>query len=306
MCVNPVPVRVEVDGRPVLLNLPCKHCWHCRKVRVDDYVGRCLAEASVSDWTACLTLTYRDSEARERDGAHRILYPVHFQKFIRALRDRKTTVRYFAVGEYGGRTGRAHFHSMLFGVGLMPPWQAGLVFDKAWPHGGIKADLRPTERAIRYTVKYLLKAEKEKRWFSLSKKPALGSAFFMELARRDAALGSIARNFSYMPPGGSSGRSYLMTGATRRDYLLELCRCRGVIPSEIWSGSSEWLQRSLMKAETWLALKSADPPSLEEFLADFSRRLDEKRPPEPSRPRHYLDDLDDRAHHWENLGGDDG
>jgi len=42
--------------------MPCRKCWQCRDIRVDDLVGRCIAETNVSDQTLSVTLTYDDEK----------------------------------------------------------------------------------------------------------------------------------------------------------------------------------------------------------------------------------------------------
>jgi hypothetical protein len=46
------------------------------------------------------------------------LHPSHLQKFLKRLRHKlgDQKVRYYAIGEYGDKTGRPHYHAILFGV----------------------------------------------------------------------------------------------------------------------------------------------------------------------------------------------
>lgn len=59
-----------------------------------------------------LTLTYDDVHMPENGNLH---YP-DFQKFMKRLRKRFGAVRFYACGEYGTTTGRAHYHACLFGI----------------------------------------------------------------------------------------------------------------------------------------------------------------------------------------------
>lgn len=252
MCVSPNFVWVEQGPEWVKQTVPCRHCWRCQKRRVNDYVGRCMAEAAYSDWCVTLTLTYAPWEQRalpgaEYDLADKVITPEHFQKFIRALRRRGYSIRYFCAGEYGKERGRAHFHAILFGQGQKPKWtiksQALRMAymgepDRAaksdswpqdtnfhmteWPHGHVFADWSMDVRTIRYAAKYLNKREPGESWFSLSKKPPLGAQFFKDLAQRSVAMGVLPRSFEYIPPGVQEDRRYLMSGATRRNFLLDI------------------------------------------------------------------------------------
>lgn len=298
MCLDPKPMRVEIDGYPMIFPRSCGGCWQCRKRIVDDYVGRCLCEAAHSDWFLCATFTYRDSAERDRDGAHRVLNPVHFPAAIKRLRKRGHVFRYFVVGEYGSAGHRSHFHAMFFGKSKPFGWSQGWNYPREWPHGHVDVDLLPDERAIRYCTKYLLKADPACRWFSLSKKPVLGWAFFRDAAVRDASLGALPADFSYRPPGADVRRRYYMTGAARREYLRVYSDLRPDVWSDRWFSANDFQQRSLDKLARWQRLRDEGPMSAAEFDADFFARTQQwRRPKAPV--RNYLDELEDRALVWE-------
>ncbi|WP_143042791.1 rolling circle replication-associated protein [Paracoccus alkenifer] len=235
-----------------------------------------------------MTLTY----APRDDLADKILHSKHFQLFMKLLRRAGHKVRYFVVGEYGDLKGRAHFHAILFFQRLLPrvdqyplydrgisprykdDYPAGKSQDDApfcdeipqmrmthireWPHGHIKVDWRADERAIRYICKYLLKGTKEY-WFSLSKKPALGHEWFQEKAKLARDLAVLPSGFEYLPPGGDPTKPYLMTGATRRDYLNAITQD----PADMAS-ASEWVQKTFEKhhrqrlLDEWVSLSSEE------------------------------------------------
>lgn len=256
MCIMPSEMIIHKGPYPETIKVPCRECWRCRANRVNDYVGRCLAEASTSDWTLALTLTY----APRDDLADKVLTPSHFQQFARSLRDKakyktKTSkvhhsIRYLACGEYGALTGRAHFHCILFGKGekLEIPHQKNHHIDE-WSHGHVYGDWNADEKALRYTCKYLLKGESGEYWFSLSKKPPLGSEWFAQKARRSVERGVLPSSFEYLPPFGHRNRPYLMTGATRRDYIdvlvTEWMEKRPLDRTRL----SEWVAKALEKYE---------------------------------------------------------
>lgn len=72
---------------------------------------RCVHEGSLWDANCCVTLTYSDDHLPE----HGNLVYRDFQLFLKRLRRRVgVPVRFFCGGEYGDRTDRPHFHSLLF------------------------------------------------------------------------------------------------------------------------------------------------------------------------------------------------
>lgn len=75
---------------------------------------RCVHEASLHNDNAFITLTYDDEHVP--DGF--TLVKKHFQDFMKRLRwhQRDRRIRFYACGEYGGKTQRPHYHACLFGT----------------------------------------------------------------------------------------------------------------------------------------------------------------------------------------------
>lgn len=298
MCIGPRRISYQKNGETFFQDVSCKVCYQCEKMRLDDFVGRCMCEASEADWTLCATFTYADGPDRDQDGAHRILLPRHFQNAVKQIRNLGHSVRYFVVGEYGGARGRAHFHALFFGYGKDLGWSQGWNYPKGiWDHGHVDVDLDPDVRAVRYIVKYLWKADRNKRWFSLSKKPPIGHGFFMRLAARDHQFGALPSSFAYIPPGVNDRRTYYMTGACRREYLLERCRLAGIEPYDLALRGSPQLVASAEKLDTWWARKLRDPGSWEDAGIEMLRYLDLRRPSAQSVVRAQLSGLD--VHNFE-------
>lgn len=294
MCTKTVYVWVERGGRAVKQPVPCRKCWQCRRDRVTDYVGRCLAEAEYCDWSLTLTLTYKTTN----NNTHERLDKTHFQDFIRSLRKRGHKLRYVVAGEYGSLNSRAHFHVVLFGVGqqietydnpdlkgeaqLIP--QQERCWHESWPWGHMYADHGADEKAFRYTLKYLDKDHEKDHWFSLSKKPALGSRFFAELAEQTIATGLPPVDFYYWPPGSDRLQKarYRLTGATRRDYLKRVALGLGMQGFQhvdrLTSMSNEWIKKAF-----WKVCKhdvEQYKPDLVVESAEFEKMVEAMRPDE--------------------------
>lgn len=300
MCISPSYVWVQRGPKWVQEPVACRQCWRCKQNRVNDYVARCMAEASTSEISCCISMTY----APRDDLADKLLTPRHFQLFMKLLRRAGHKVRYLVAGEYGDLKGRSHFHAMLFfkhieplaGRGVVPRYkddypegvsqadapfcreipQKRMVHIREWPHGHVKCDWSGSERAARYVCKYLLSDDKENVWFSLSKKPALGAEWFAGRAKLARDLGALPSSFEYLPPGGSKDRPYLMTGATRRDYLNAITQ-----DENDRSRMSEWVLKSFDKYSNLRWKKSLESLPLEvqqeAFSAIIDRRADLER-----------------------------
>lgn len=87
----------------------CRKCWQCKRNRVNDLVGRCIAESRYSAKTYAVTLTYANDAGV---NAVTLVYK-DVQDFLKRLRKRYN-VRYIVAGEYGTAKGRAHWHIILF------------------------------------------------------------------------------------------------------------------------------------------------------------------------------------------------
>lgn len=94
------------------ITVPCGACIGCRIDRSRMWAIRCVHESKLHDWNCSLTLTYDDDHLPNDLSLRKI----DVQKFIRSLRDKGYTFRYFAVGEYGDDSRRPHYHILMFGV----------------------------------------------------------------------------------------------------------------------------------------------------------------------------------------------
>lgn len=300
MCISPTFVWMERGPKWEPQPVSCRKCWRCRSNRVSDYVGRALCEAAMSDWTVALTLTYAPrladevSDRTDRDDlADKVLTLEHFQNFMKLFRwngsEKKRdspnySVRYLVAGEYGELRGRAHFHVILFGRGQRPEIaQKRRTHIPEWPHGHVFADWDADEKALRYVAKYILKYEdsgaQKEHWFSFSKVPALGWDWFAAKADEAVSLGVMPSSFNYLPPGGHKGRPYLMTGATRRDYIKRITeglRRQGMDPAP--DTLNEYVFRAVHRndVDAWLAEIEATP--LEDQKAALVANIERQRP----------------------------
>lgn len=95
------------------LKLPCGNCIGCRLERARQWAMRCMDEASMHHDNSFITLTFNN----ENLPLNRSLDVSLFQKFMKRLRKEIEPVklRYFHCGEYGPKTGRPHYHSLVFG-----------------------------------------------------------------------------------------------------------------------------------------------------------------------------------------------
>lgn len=105
-CINPHIVSI---GRA----FPCGRCFYCRRAKAKVWTHRIILEAAQHKDNCFLTLTYDDAHLPKDNS----LDPRALQLFFKRLRFSIAPhkIRYFAVGEYGDRTARPHYHAAVFG-----------------------------------------------------------------------------------------------------------------------------------------------------------------------------------------------
>lgn len=113
------------------LEYGCGQCMPCRISRRRLWATRIQLEALCHDRSSFVTLTYSPEHLPSDDS----LQPSDLQLFIKRLRRalEPRRIRFFAVGEYGERNSRPHYHLALFGVDrddeaiLHSTWAKGFV-----------------------------------------------------------------------------------------------------------------------------------------------------------------------------------
>lgn len=138
-CVDPVWIRnpnydPDVDPRQKI-QVRCGKCWWCASARRAEWFSRLSNEVENCPLSLFVTLTQEDVKQTDVVDKHRL------QNFFRYLRrdNDDFTFRYYAIGEYGSKRGRPHFHALLFVDSLVSdPYVVDEKIRKCWSHGFIK------------------------------------------------------------------------------------------------------------------------------------------------------------------------
>lgn len=183
-CPSPVTVKDPRPWKNNYISVPCGKCGACRKNRRASWTFRLSKECGYSKNSFFITLTYNDEEL-PTVGRHSTLRKKDWQNFIKRLRqwNKKkgwNNLRYYGVGEYGTKTNRPHYHSILFNV--HPDIFKEL--DKIWPFGHNKIDLINKAR-LHYVTKYHVNPAKddngrEEEFATMSKNPGIGHGYIEE------------------------------------------------------------------------------------------------------------------------------
>lgn len=156
----------------------CGQCISCRARKAKTWGVRLQLEMAAHSETLFITLTY-DEQNLPAEGS---LHKRHLSMWLKRLRDRifratARKVRFFGCGEYGTNTGRAHYHVLLFGVGM---WASRYV-SESWPHGFIHvkpADGGAGPYVAGYVVKKLTsnqRGNREPEFILMSRRPGIGA-----------------------------------------------------------------------------------------------------------------------------------
>ena len=94
------------------VSIPCGKCVGCRLNYSKGWAQRCLHEAQLHDDNCFITLTYSDENLPD----NRSLRRRDVQLFLKRLRKKRGSFRYYGCGEYGPSTLRPHYHLCLFGL----------------------------------------------------------------------------------------------------------------------------------------------------------------------------------------------
>jgi len=104
-CRNPYVIRGHAFG--------CGQCVPCRVNRRRVWTHRIMLEAAGHEHNTFLTLTYNDENLPENGT----LIPRDLTLFLKRLRAKVGEgIRYYAVGEYGDKSERPHYHAAMFGL----------------------------------------------------------------------------------------------------------------------------------------------------------------------------------------------
>lgn len=197
------PTGIPTPGARHIV-VPCGVCPPCKINHTQENTIRMWCEFKETEgetWFA--TFTYND----ENLPPNNTLEKEAFQRFMKRLRKNfKQKIRYFACGEYGDKSGRAHYHAILFNLNLTDLKKIGKTKDgfqlfkqerltKTWGMGHVTISPVTGKTALQYCAKYAQKVpntkKAKKEWeitrpnqepqFQLvSQRPGLGHDYFMK------------------------------------------------------------------------------------------------------------------------------
>ena len=142
---------------------PCGKCYNCKIVYKMEWTTRLEHELETSGEGVFVTLTYDDDHLPEGFN----IQQNHLQLFLKRFRSYVnyhfgTKLKYYAIGDYGEKTGRPHYHALMFGVGKSckifkyTDFEKGHCTCQQWQHGFVHVSTMTTGR-IKYVTGYVTK-----------------------------------------------------------------------------------------------------------------------------------------------------
>lgn len=164
-------------GKDYVFEVPCGKCAFCAVSKRSDWALRLHYESRMHSGSKFVTLTYADPHLIFKEGRSQLVKE-HLQEFFREYRRGKKgqqkKMRYYAVGEYGSKTFRPHYHVIMFGDIDEERVR------KAWKKGHVHIG-NVTQASVMYCLGYVLNGRTQKMkhkrvppFTLMSKRPGLG------------------------------------------------------------------------------------------------------------------------------------
>lgn len=231
--------------------VPCGNCAFCAATKRSDWALRLHYEGRRHLVKKFVTLTYADAHLRWKDGVSQ-LDKRDVQLWLKRLRfNSGVKVRYFAVGEYGSKTFRPHYHILLFGD------VSDAVIGSSWPFGLVHIGT-VTEASVMYCLGYIVNG---KGWKMRTKRVAP----FALMSRGNGIPGDpfqYGLGHSYLTPAmvewhRSGRKNYAILNGSKRHLprfykckifsKIDLVRIAVRDQKEVFKRSVEWLRSPAMQ-----------------------------------------------------------
>lgn len=153
-CITPFPIKVKKTNENIAV--PCGKCPSCVARRASHWSFRLMQEGKIATSSHFITLTNDTETIKITKNGFMSVDKRTLQLYFKRLRklNPSTKIKYYCVGEYGGKTLRPHYHIILFNATISS-------IANAWSHKGIQNGYihfgQIEEASIGYTLKYLSK-----------------------------------------------------------------------------------------------------------------------------------------------------
>lgn len=180
-CFTPYLVQ---DSNKRIVPVPCGRCERCTTRKISEWSFRLMNEDRYSTSSHFITFTYDRKHVHITPNGFMGLNPLHLTNYFKRLRITQERhyaatnrllngrafvqckpIKYYAVGEYGGKSGRPHFHALIFNADINLISKAWVCTSSECGCGQLMGDLhygQVSGASVGYTLKYMFKTWKPK------------------------------------------------------------------------------------------------------------------------------------------------
>jgi len=161
ICKKPIIITRPNQGNGGLyqkVSVPCGSCGQCLSTKRNEWTFRLKEEIKYHSSSHFITLTYADEYIRKTPRGLSTLDKRDLQTFIKRLRSYQSrklkifdSIRYYAVGEYGERTSRPHYHLITFSTHPKVIEKISYI----WSQGQVQIG-KAESASIHYVTKYFI------------------------------------------------------------------------------------------------------------------------------------------------------
>lgn len=202
---------------------PCGKCQGCRIAKKKEWSDRLQIESRYHQFNYFVTLTYAEEHYPEDGCVSRDDLKLYCKRLAYYC---GSMPQYFACGEYGSESARAHYHLAIFADAdifnyIMAAWDKGRISVEHLTPGRCKY-------ICGYVVKKMTRPDdvrldgKTPEFFSNSRRPALGYTFFYDLLERFVTDDTFRKNmlsYAYPPYSINMAGKKIMLPRYVRDKL---------------------------------------------------------------------------------------
>lgn len=190
-CITPFYKKLDIVNGVTTgyVPFPCGKCPPCLRRRISGWSFRLVKHSERCNSALFVTLTYDDDKVPKTKSGLMTLQKTDLQKFFKRLRKlTNEKISYYAVGEYGDKTQRPHYHIILFNSipeDVESAWSIDSVSIGHCHFGSV------SDASIGYTLKYCSKDkripmyngdDRNKEFSIMSKK--IGASYLNERTRK--------------------------------------------------------------------------------------------------------------------------
>lgn len=128
---------------PLFMQVPCGKCVLCTEKKAQEWVSRAMCESQTSvtpPWF--ITLTYNDLHRPlhgvNKDDAQRFMkrFRINLERYCK----KEVNIRFFLCSEYGSKTGRPHYHALIWNIPLLEHTHLLEILEQSWSRVVSKQD----------------------------------------------------------------------------------------------------------------------------------------------------------------------